>query len=67
MQVAPWKRITAEEALAHPYLELYHDLESEPIGSSTIQFDANALEHLSPQGLKEELVNEVVRTLFCAL
>ncbi|EFO23440.2 CMGC/MAPK protein kinase [Loa loa] len=28
--IAPWKRITAEQALCHQYLETYHDTGSEP-------------------------------------
>lgn len=59
MQVAPWKRCTAEEALANPYLDLYHDIENEPTGSAKVQFDADAIEHLEPDELKEALVAEV--------
>ena len=30
MEMAPWKRITAEEALRHSFLEVYHDPRTEP-------------------------------------
>lgn len=59
MQVAPWKRCTAEEALAHYYLDLYHDSENEPVGSAKVQFDADAIEHLEPNELKDGLIAEV--------
>jgi mitogen-activated protein kinase 7 len=60
MQVAPWKRCSAEEALSHPYLELYHDPDNEPVGESNIQFDADAIELLEPGQLKEELAAETL-------
>uniref|UniRef100_A0A915EAF0 Mitogen-activated protein kinase n=1 Tax=Ditylenchus dipsaci TaxID=166011 RepID=A0A915EAF0_9BILA len=60
MQVAPWKRCSAEDALAHTYLDLYHDLENEPVGSTKVQFDADAIEQLDPGLLKDSLLSEAV-------
>ncbi|KAI1719733.1 protein kinase domain-containing protein [Ditylenchus destructor] len=59
MQVAPWKRCTAEDALSHPYLDLYHDPTNEPVGSAAVQFDADAIEQLEPGLLKDSLLSEV--------
>lgn len=60
MQVAPWKRCTAEEALDHPYLDLYHDPDNEPVGTANVHFDADAIEKLEPGQLKEELAAETL-------
>ncbi|KAH7724642.1 Protein kinase sperm-specific MAP kinase [Aphelenchoides avenae] len=60
MQVAPWKRCTAEEALDHPYLDLYHDPDNEPVGTANVHFDADAIEKLEPGQLKEELAGETL-------
>jgi serine/threonine protein kinase len=35
----PAKRITAEQALEHPYFEKYHDTEDEPTCPSRFEFD----------------------------
>ncbi|KAI1723952.1 protein kinase domain-containing protein [Ditylenchus destructor] len=59
MQVAPWKRCTAEDALSHQYLDLYHDPTNEPVGSAAVQFDADAIEQLEPGLLKDSLLSEV--------
>jgi p38 MAP kinase len=32
LQLDPNERITCEQALAHPYLEKFHDIEDEPEG-----------------------------------
>ncbi|KAI6228540.1 Mitogen-activated protein kinase [Aphelenchoides besseyi] len=58
MQVAPWKRISAEEALSHPYLDLYHVPENEPISAEAVQFDADAIERLTMEELHGELEAE---------
>ncbi|KAI6183695.1 Mitogen-activated protein kinase [Aphelenchoides bicaudatus] len=55
LQMAPWNRITAEEALAHPYLELYHAPENEPVMSDEIQLDAEAIEKLQIEELYSQL------------
>ncbi|VDK17402.1 unnamed protein product [Anisakis simplex] len=58
MQVAPWKRISAEEALSHPYLETYHDQKIEPNCSQKVYFDAEAIEKLPVNVLKHALIAE---------
>merc|ERR1719230_1335686 len=35
----PAKRITAEQALEHPYFEKYHDIEDEPVCADKFEFD----------------------------
>ena len=39
LEINPNKRITAEEALAHPYLESLHDEADEPKFSGNINFE----------------------------
>lgn len=55
----PAKRITVEEALAHPYLEAYHDPddepESEPIPEGFFDFDKHK-DQLSKEELKRTLI-----------
>lgn len=58
MEVAPWKRISAEEALAHPYLDTYHDPKIEPNCSEKVYFDAEAIEKLPVNVLKDALIAE---------
>lgn len=54
----PTKRISVEEALEHPYLEPYHDLEDEPtaahIPEALFDFDKDQ-DSLGKEGLKSEL------------
>jgi hypothetical protein len=50
--------MSAEEALAHPYLELYHSPENEPILSDSIQVDADAIERLPMEELHAQLEQE---------
>ncbi|PWN94380.1 putative MAP kinase Kpp2 [Acaromyces ingoldii] len=61
---SPRKRITVEEALAHPYLEPYHDPEDEPTASpldpSFFSFDYSK-EQLSRAQLKQLIFQEVAR------
>lgn len=58
----PNKRITAAEALKHPYLATYHDPEDEPSGTPIpadfFEFD-KFKEHLTAKDLKKLLWNEV--------
>ena len=49
----PQRRITVEEALAHPYLASLHDVNDEPSASSTFEFDFES----------ETLTEQNVRTL----
>ncbi|KAJ3997361.1 putative MAP kinase [Lentinula boryana] len=59
----PKSRMTAEEALAHPYVAAYHDVEDEPLAPpldpNYFEFDVSK-EQLSRQQLKEMLYEEVV-------
>ncbi|KAF7289176.1 Mitogen-activated protein kinase [Mycena indigotica] len=59
----PKKRITAEEALAHPYLEAYHDPEDEPIAPPLdpefFEFDLHK-DDISRDQLKELLYEEIM-------
>ncbi len=57
----PAKRISCEEALNHPYLQVWHDPADEPVCDSvrpSLQFDMSVTEHLHPQkfdfGFEEE-------------
>lgn len=43
LELDPAKRITAEEALAHPYLEVYHDPSDEPV-HDTVDFSFEAID-----------------------
>ncbi|TDL15308.1 mitogen-activated protein kinase [Rickenella mellea] len=59
----PKKRITAEEALAHPYLEAYHDPDDEPVAPPLdpefFEFDLHK-DDISREQLKELLYEEIV-------
>jgi mitogen-activated protein kinase 1/3 len=60
----PVKRITVEEALKHPYLELYHDPGDEPtaapIPEEFFDFEKNK-DNLTPEELKQLIYNEIMR------
>lgn len=58
MKIAPWKRCTADQALEHSYLDLYHDPDNEPIGTNAIKFDADYIEQLDSDQLKDALLQE---------
>ena len=57
----PLKRITVEDALAHPYLEAYHDPEdepaSEPIPETFFDFDKH----------KDQLTKEQLKRMLCVV
>jgi len=59
----PKKRITTEEALAHPYLEAYHDPEDEPVAPPLdpefFEFDLHK-DDISREQLKELLYEEIM-------
>ncbi|KAI9459773.1 kinase-like domain-containing protein [Boletus coccyginus] len=59
----PKKRITVEEALAHPYLEAYHDPEDEPVAPPLdpefFEFDLHK-DDISREQLKELLYEEIM-------
>lgn len=42
----PAQRITVEEALAHPYLEAYHDIEDEPNHTAMFDFAFESVESI---------------------
>ncbi|KAJ8487871.1 hypothetical protein ONZ45_g14166 [Pleurotus djamor] len=59
----PKKRITVEDALAHPYLEAYHDPDDEPIAPPLdpefFEFDLHK-DDISREQLKELLYEEIM-------
>jgi len=59
----PKKRITVEDALAHPYLEAYHDPEDEPVAPPLepefFEFDLHK-DDISREQLKELLYDEIM-------
>uniref|UniRef100_A0A1I7ZNU5 Mitogen-activated protein kinase n=1 Tax=Steinernema glaseri TaxID=37863 RepID=A0A1I7ZNU5_9BILA len=60
MKMAPWERWTAEQALAHPYLCVYHDESKEPICSHQVRIDTHAIEELGAGELKDALAQEAL-------
>lgn len=54
----PALRITVEEALEHPYLEAYHDIDDEPTHPDTFDFEFESLE--SMDDMKTVIAQEVV-------
>ncbi len=62
----PSKRITVEEALAHPYLALYHDPEDEPVAAPLppdfFDFDKKK-DQLTIEELKQMLYKEIMEPL----
>ncbi|KAG2045369.1 kinase-like protein, partial [Suillus hirtellus] len=62
----PKKCITVEEALAHPYLEAYHDPDDEPVAPPLdpefFEFDLHK-DDISREQLKELLYEEIIS--FC--
>lgn len=57
MQMSPWQRITAAEALKHAYVEEYYDPPNEP-DCPVFTFDKN-LDSMSKEGLQEEILREI--------
>ncbi|KZS98227.1 mitogen-activated protein kinase [Sistotremastrum niveocremeum HHB9708] len=59
----PKKRLTVEEALAHPYLEAYHDPEDEPVAPPLdpefFEFDLHK-DDISREQLKQLLYDEIL-------
>ncbi|XP_041092692.1 mitogen-activated protein kinase 1-like [Polyodon spathula] len=56
----PVKRITVEEALAHPYLEQYYDPSDEPVAEKPFTFNTE-LDDLPKEKLKELIFEETAR------
>ncbi|KAK6892232.1 Extracellular signal-regulated kinase 1 [Candida tropicalis] len=62
----PAKRITVEDALKHPYLQLYHDPNDEPISDKIPEdfFDFDKMkDQLSIEDLKKMLYEEIMKPL----
>lgn len=55
----PSKRITVEEALAHPYLASLHDVSDEPVCSTPFDLDLDS-EALTPDVVREIILRDVV-------
>eukprot|EP00026_Physarum_polycephalum_P009678 Phypoly_transcript_09810.p1 GENE.Phypoly_transcript_09810~~Phypoly_transcript_09810.p1 ORF type:complete len:385 (+),score=33.38 Phypoly_transcript_09810:96-1157(+) len=56
----PEKRITVDEALAHPYLALLHDPEDEPIAKILFEDDIDEESSILPQ-FRELIFNEAIK------
>ncbi|KAI9019129.1 kinase-like domain-containing protein, partial [Hyaloraphidium curvatum] len=54
----PMARITVEEALAHPYLEAYHDPEDEPVHPQHFDFAFEAVQNMAE--IKTMIAREVM-------
>jgi len=54
----PAERITVEEALAHPYLEAYHDVDDEPSHEKLFDFSFEALDSI--EDMKRMITEEVL-------
>ncbi|WOH02169.1 hypothetical protein DCAR_0521557 [Daucus carota subsp. sativus] len=55
----PFKRITVEEALAHPYLARLHDIDDEPICSKPFSFEFETA-HLGEEQIKDMIYQEAL-------
>ncbi|KAJ3268165.1 Mitogen-activated protein kinase 14 [Terramyces sp. JEL0728] len=58
LQFDPAKRITIEQALEHPYLSSYHDIDDEPAHDTPFDFSFETCESLSE--MRDILANEIV-------
>lgn len=58
LQFAPEKRMTVEQALAHPYLALLHDPNDEPVCDSNFDFSFET-DSMTKESLKEMLWDEL--------
>ncbi|KAI8927800.1 kinase-like domain-containing protein [Entophlyctis helioformis] len=54
----PALRMTVEEALAHPYLEAYHDSEDEPVSATPFDFSFESVEAI--EEMKNMIADEVI-------
>ena len=55
----PGKRITVEEALAHPYLASLHDPSDEPLAHAEFSFDFERMPLTTKPALRELLTAEM--------
>ncbi|CAO3672799.1 unnamed protein product [Rhizopus stolonifer] len=53
----PVSRINVEKALEHPYFELFHDIDDEPIHPNSFDFSFESLK--TAEEMKEELIEQV--------
>jgi mitogen-activated protein kinase 1/3 len=56
----PYKRISIEEALAHPFLEQYYDPDDEPVAEKPFTFETE-LDDLPKDKLKKLIYDETMR------
>ncbi|CAJ2654325.1 unnamed protein product [Trifolium pratense] len=59
LTIDPTRRITVEEALAHPYLEKLHDVADEPICMEPFSFEFER-QHLDEEQIKEMIYREAL-------
>ncbi|RHN60836.1 putative mitogen-activated protein kinase CMGC-MAPK family [Medicago truncatula] len=59
LTIDPTRRITVEEALAHPYLEKLHDVADEPICMEPFSFEFEQ-QHLDEEQIKEMIYREAL-------
>jgi len=59
LDISPWKRCSAEEALAHPYLEPYSaQIESSELFDGNVELEVDSIERLNPNELHDTLLTE---------
>ncbi|CDH55172.1 map kinase [Lichtheimia corymbifera JMRC:FSU:9682] len=58
LEFDPAKRITVEEALAHPYLSAYHDVDDEPVHTETFDFSFEVVESI--EDMRKMIAQEVM-------
>lgn len=58
LEFDPKLRITVDEALEHPYLSIWHDIDDEPSCEKTFRFEFERIENMT------ELGNQVVKEVF---
>jgi len=61
LQFNPNKRITADEALEHPYVEQFHNLDEEISCAGPVEIPINDNKKLSVGHYREELYNTVIK------
>jgi hypothetical protein len=62
LEFNPYKRITVEEALEHPYLSSLHLPEDEPVSDPVSKFDFQFedFENVSNEKMKELIISEIL-------
>jgi len=59
LELDPAKRISVEEALAHPYLKCYHDPEDEPIFKGDVDFKFESDPNVTLDDVKGCIIDEI--------